>query len=66
MFTGPNLQKDMLTLIISWSHLQVQWHFNVPLWASAGGLWESGISKMKYHLKRVLGKHKLTFEQLHI
>ncbi|XP_075991105.1 uncharacterized protein LOC142986474 [Anticarsia gemmatalis] len=45
------------------SHLQVEWHFNAPLWPTAGGLWEAAVKAMKYHLHRVLGEQKLTFEQ---
>ncbi|GFT78797.1 integrase catalytic domain-containing protein [Trichonephila clavipes] len=28
-----------------------------------GGLWEAGIRSMKYHLKRALGKSRLTYEE---
>ena len=29
-----------------------------------GGLWESGVKSVKYHLKRVIGDQRLTFEEL--
>ncbi|XP_075990293.1 uncharacterized protein LOC142985936 [Anticarsia gemmatalis] len=45
------------------SNLQVKWHFNAPLWPTAGGLWEAAVKSMKHHLHRVLGEQKLTFEQ---
>ncbi|UYV84717.1 hypothetical protein LAZ67_X003183 [Cordylochernes scorpioides] len=31
-----------------------------------GGLWEAGIKSIKYHLRRIVGKTKLTFEELTI
>ncbi|XP_073950917.1 uncharacterized protein [Choristoneura fumiferana] len=41
----------------------VSWHFNVPANPTAGGLWESAVKSMKFHLKRVLGEQKLTYEE---
>lgn len=43
--------------------LQIQWHFNAPIWPTAGGLWERAVRTMKHHLKKVLGDQKLTYEQ---
>ncbi|CAG9132520.1 unnamed protein product [Plutella xylostella] len=42
---------------------QIQWHFNAPLWPSAGGIWEAAVKSCKRILKTVLGEQKLTFEQ---
>ncbi|XP_026740536.1 uncharacterized protein LOC113502962 isoform X1 [Trichoplusia ni] len=41
----------------------IEWHFNAPSWPSAGGLWEAAVKSLKYHLKRVVGEQKLTFEE---
>lgn len=41
----------------------IQWHFNAPAWPSAGGLWEAAVKSLKYHLRRVVGEQKLTFEE---
>lgn len=45
------------------NELGIEWHFNAPSWPSAGGLWEAAVKSMKYHLKRVLGEQKLTYEE---
>ncbi|XP_063830297.1 uncharacterized protein LOC135079574 [Ostrinia nubilalis] len=45
------------------NELGVTWHFNAPAWPSAGGLWEAAVKSMKFHLKRVLGDQKLTYEE---
>ncbi|CAG9133832.1 unnamed protein product [Plutella xylostella] len=55
-----NINKDFFDNI---NHLDIQWHFNAPAWPSAGGLWESAVKSLKYHLKRVLGDQKLTYEE---
>lgn len=43
--------------------MQITWHLNAPSWPSAGGLWESAVKSFKFHLKRVIGEQKLTFEE---
>ena len=41
------------------------WTFNAP-GAHFGGIWEAAVKSVKHHIKRVLGDHKLTFEEFYI
>lgn len=43
---------------------QVAWQFIPPHTPHFGGLWEAGVCSLKYHLRRILGAHTLTFEEL--
>ncbi|GFT87005.1 integrase catalytic domain-containing protein [Trichonephila clavipes] len=44
------------------SKSSIDWHFIPPSSPHFGGIWESGIRSVKFHLKRVLGETILTFE----
>ncbi|XP_015191151.1 PREDICTED: uncharacterized protein LOC107074303 [Polistes dominula] len=41
-----------------------QWIFNPPSAPHFGGKWESGVKSVKHHLRRVIGDHRLTYEEM--
>lgn len=42
----------------------ITWQLNPPTGSHFGGIFESGVKSMKYHLKRVIGSQILTLEEL--
>ncbi|XP_029156832.1 uncharacterized protein LOC114929451 [Nylanderia fulva] len=54
-----------------WAHIAnilandgVKWSFNPPSAPHFGGKWEAGVKSVKFHLRRVLGDARLTYEEL--
>lgn len=45
------------------SAFQTTWNFNPPGSPHFGGLWEAGVKSVKYHLKRIVGKTRLTYDE---
>ncbi|XP_071577734.1 uncharacterized protein [Temnothorax nylanderi] len=53
----PNFQSQIATQ-------GVRWNFIPPSAPHFGGLWEACVHSVKFHMKRVIGAHTLTFEEL--
>ncbi|XP_076284701.1 uncharacterized protein LOC143211125 [Lasioglossum baleicum] len=64
---GILMTNDTFKTTIS-DHLstrQIQWHLIPPHAPHFGGLWESAVKSVKYHLKRTIRDAKLTYEELY-
>lgn len=70
-FVGAN--TEMQDAIAAWQHRHTldfvqskdtEWHFITPSALFQGGIWEAAVKSMKYHLRRVIGKQKFSYEVL--
>lgn len=70
-FVGAN--SELLKAMRSWQddkvqhyvHLQsTEWKFITPSAPHEGGIWEAAVKQMKYHLKRVIGVQKYSFQSM--
>ncbi|XP_023312588.1 uncharacterized protein LOC111692719 [Anoplophora glabripennis] len=62
---GKFLAKHERSITESASLENIDWKFIPPHSPHFGGLWEAGVKSSKHHLRRVLGKTSLTFEELY-
>lgn len=59
-----NGRESALEIENELSKESIEWKFITPLAPHHGGLWESGIKMVKFHIKRIMGNSLYTYEEL--
>ena len=72
---AKRLLNEMFQCVVNEQHQQIvidhlakdniTWKFIPPSAPHFGGLWEAGVKSVKQHLKRVIGEHILTYEEMY-
>ncbi|XP_053698957.1 uncharacterized protein LOC128745921 [Sabethes cyaneus] len=57
-------EESKQTMAIECSSNGIRWHFNPPKGSHFGGLWEAAIRSAQKHFVRVLGEHKLAYDDM--
>ena len=61
MLSTPTTQSAITTYT---SQNRIAWHFSPERAPHFGGLWEALVKSLKFHLQRVMGNYRFTFEEL--
>lgn len=74
-FVGANNQFQELNFLKDKTHVDrvseflaqdnIQWKFIPPRSPHMGGIWESAVKSIKFHLRRIVGNSLLTYEELY-
>lgn len=62
LFTAGSKDLEKLSSLLA--NDGTQWLFNPPSAPHFGGKWEASVKSVKFHLKRIMGKQLLTYEEM--